>query len=243
MPGRSVSVRRPRMVAVHLCHLPPQNPACGFPAPCSPVSALVPYTVLCRSRGWGSANHDLRSHASHVSHPRWLLRRSAQSQSRRTSRQTTLSLCTWRWSLWRRRLRRQRHAHRGHAAGPFSLRHRPLHRQGSASRLGVSNIAVDRFPVRSHCARPIAVSRWPWASRPADIPERGSAASGRPPRSGPRFSSGRGCAAAERACSAPPAAGRLPDGTHCFSRQSIRAGRTELRQWRAPRVPGCPPGW
>ena len=32
----------------------------------------------------------------------------------------------------------------------------PTHRQGSASRLGVSNIAVNRFPVRSHGARPIA---------------------------------------------------------------------------------------
>ena len=62
----------------------------------------------------------------------------------------------WRWSLWRRRLRRQPHAHRGPAAESFSPRHRPLHRQGSASRLGVSNIALKRCPVRSHGARPIA---------------------------------------------------------------------------------------
>lgn len=40
-PGVARSLRfgpRPVLAPVHLCRLPPQNPACGFPAPGSPVS-------------------------------------------------------------------------------------------------------------------------------------------------------------------------------------------------------------
>ena len=36
--GRSVSVRCPMLVAVHLCHPPPQNRTCGIPASGSPAS-------------------------------------------------------------------------------------------------------------------------------------------------------------------------------------------------------------
>ena len=65
---------------------PPSEPGVRISRTGLPGFRAFPQTVLCRSRGSGRVNHAFRCHACQVSRPFWLRRRSAQSQSRRTSR-------------------------------------------------------------------------------------------------------------------------------------------------------------